>query len=83
MTKAVIIRLVLGLVVGGGLGALMGYYGKCSSGTCPLTATPYRGAMYGAVMGVLLAYSMAGGGAPRDGNSGKTPPQLSGTERDN
>jgi len=45
----------LGVVVGGIIGAVLGYFGKCSSGACPLTANPYRGAIYGAVMGALLA----------------------------
>jgi thioredoxin len=43
------------VVVGGLIGAVLGYFGKCSSGVCPLTANPYRGAIYGAVMGALLA----------------------------
>ena len=58
MNKAQIIRLLIGIVVGGALGALMGYYGKCTSGTCPLTATPWRGAIYGAVMGALFSFTM-------------------------
>ncbi len=45
----------LGVVFGGLIGAVLGYFGKCSSGVCPLTANPYRGAIYGAVMGALLA----------------------------
>ena len=45
--------------VGGALGAVMGYYGKCASGTCPLTATPIRGAIYGAVLGALFSLTMA------------------------
>jgi len=49
-----IIRLLLGLLIGGVIGAVLGYLGKCSSGTCPLTANPYRGAIYGAVVGTLL-----------------------------
>jgi hypothetical protein len=82
VSRAIVIRLLVGLLVGGGLGAVMGYYGKCSSGACPLTATPIRGAIYGAVMGILLAYSMAGGGASRDANTGKRPPELPGTEKE-
>jgi len=46
--------LFLGVLVGGAIGAGLGYFGKCSSGSCPLTANPYRGAIYGAVMGALL-----------------------------
>lgn len=43
------------LVVGAGLGALMGYFGQCSSGTCPLTSTWWRGALYGGFLGLLMA----------------------------
>ena len=49
-----IARILLGVLIGGAIGAVLGYFGKCSSGTCPLTANPYRGAIYGAVMGALL-----------------------------
>jgi len=57
MDKTQIIRLIIGIAVGGLLGAGMGYFGKCTSGTCPLTATPWRGAIYGAVMGALFSIS--------------------------
>ena len=49
-----IARILLGVLIGGSIGAVLGYFGKCSSGTCPLTANPFRGAVYGAVMGALL-----------------------------
>jgi len=49
-----IARILLGVLIGGSIGAVLGYFGKCSSGVCPLTANPYRGAVYGAVMGALL-----------------------------
>ena len=51
----VINKIFLGILIGGAIGAVLGYFGKCSSGTCPLTANPYRGAIYGAVVGALLA----------------------------
>ncbi len=51
--------LILSLLVGAGLGAVLGYYGKCATGTCPLTANPWRGAIYGMVLG-LLFYSTMG-----------------------
>ena len=50
-------RLIVGVSVGGAIGAVMGHFGKCSSGACPLTANPFRGAIYGAVMGALFAMS--------------------------
>jgi len=49
-----IAKILLGVLIGGLIGAGLGYFGKCSSGTCPLTANPYRGAIYGAVLGALL-----------------------------
>ncbi len=57
MTKAIFIQLLAGLLIGGGLGAMMGYFGKCTSGACPLTANPWRGAFIGAVIGGLFAWS--------------------------
>lgn len=46
--------LLLGVLIGGAIGAVLGYFVKCSSGTCPLVANPYQGAICGAVMGALL-----------------------------
>ena len=51
----VVMRLLLGVFIGGAIGAVLGYFGKCSSGSCPLTANPLRGGIYGAVVGALLA----------------------------
>jgi len=48
--------LILWLLAGGGFGAALGYFGKCSSGTCPLTSTWWRGAIYGAVLGGLFYF---------------------------
>lgn len=49
------IRLLIGILIGAGIGALMGYFGKCTSGMCPLTANPFRGAIIGAILGALFA----------------------------
>ncbi|NTV73277.1 MAG: hypothetical protein HGA66_03610 [Holophaga sp.] len=48
-------RLALGILIGGGLG--LGYWKLigCSTGTCPLTATPLRAMLYGAVIGTIWA----------------------------
>jgi thioredoxin 1 len=51
--------LILSMVVGAGLGAVLGYYGKCASGTCPLTANPWRGAVYGMILGLLFHSALA------------------------
>ena len=39
------------------LGATLGYFGQCSSGTCPLTSTWWRGAIYGGVLGTLFFFT--------------------------
>lgn len=51
------VRFTLMVLGGAVLGALLGYFGQCTSGTCPLTSTWWRGALYGATMGLLLALS--------------------------
>jgi thioredoxin 1 len=57
MNRAMLTQLTIGLLIGGGLGAMMGYFGKCTTGACPLTANPWRGGFIGALMGGLLAFS--------------------------
>jgi len=56
----------LRILIGGGIGllggALLGYLGKCTSGVCPLTANPYRGALIGALMGVAVALAIGPAG---------------------
>ncbi len=44
----------LPILIGALLGAALGYFGQCSSGTCPLTSTWWRGAIYGAVLGMVF-----------------------------
>jgi hypothetical protein len=56
--------LLLGLLIGGALGAALGYYGQCTSGLCPLTSTWWRGMLYGGFLGILFALSSAGSRNP-------------------
>lgn len=51
------LKIIISIVVGGGLG--FGYYKfvGCASGACPLTSNPIISTIYGAVMGVLIATS--------------------------
>jgi len=51
------IRFILTVLGGAALGATLGYFGQCTSGTCPLTSTWWRGALYGGVIGLLAAFS--------------------------
>jgi hypothetical protein len=48
---------LLAVFIGAALGATLGYCGQCTSGTCPLTSTWWRGAIYGGVLGLLFAFS--------------------------
>lgn len=57
--------LIAPLVIGGALGAVLGYYGKCAGGACPLTATPWRGGIIGLGIGALVALSYGMGNAGR------------------
>ena len=50
-------RLLIAVFIGAALGAALGYFGQCSSGTCPLTSTWWRGAIYGGLMGLLFGLS--------------------------
>ena len=55
--------LMVSVLIGGGFGALLGRFGQRSSGACPLTANWKRGAIYGAVLGLIFhfAFGDAGG----------------------
>ena len=53
MLKAIII-----LLIGAGIGAAMGYFGKCHDGKCPLTANPLRGTLWGICLAMIIAYPM-------------------------
>lgn len=48
------IKMIIGLVIGGGLGFL--YYKKvgCASGTCPITSSPIASSVYGGLMGLMI-----------------------------
>jgi thioredoxin 1 len=51
---------VIKVVIGAGIGAALGYFGQCSSGTCPLTATWWRGALFGGLIGLMFAGTSSG-----------------------
>ncbi len=52
-----ILKFVVGAVVGGGLGFAYYKFIGCSTGTCPLTSHPVISTIYGAVLGALIANS--------------------------
>lgn len=53
-----ILRLVIGSLVGGGLGFAYYKLVGCSTGACPLTSHPVISTIYGMVVGALLAGSL-------------------------
>lgn len=56
-----VLRFVLTMLAGAVLGAIMGYFGSCTSGTCPLTSTWWRGALYGGFLGLVIALTHRAG----------------------
>jgi hypothetical protein len=55
------LRFALTVLGGAAVGAALGYYGQCSSGTCPLTSTWWRGALYGGTLGLVAALTHRSG----------------------
>jgi hypothetical protein len=52
-----VLKIIVGVVVGGVLG--FGYYKVvgCSSGACPLTSNPWSSTLYGMILGALMGGS--------------------------
>lgn len=49
------IRMLIGAIVGGAVGAGLWYLGRCTSGACPLTSNPVLTVTMGALVGAMLA----------------------------
>ncbi len=47
-------KALIGILIGGVLGFAVGYFGKCSSGTCPLTSNPILSTLIGALIGFMI-----------------------------
>ncbi|MEI8140441.1 MAG: DUF6132 family protein [bacterium] len=50
-----IIRLVIGALIGGVLGYAVYRFIGCSTGTCPITSNPWISTIYGVVVGLAIA----------------------------
>ncbi len=49
-----ILKVVLGMVTGGGLGFLYYYFIGCSGNSCPITSNPYATIIFGVVLGIII-----------------------------
>jgi len=50
-----VLKIILGIVIGGVLGYLYYRVIGCSSGICPITSNKYISTLYGAIMGLLIS----------------------------
>jgi thioredoxin 1 len=73
-------NLVLMVAIGAGIGAALGYFGKCTSGACPLTATWRRGAMFGALLGAVVYSTSAGSGSAALNESSRNVTRVGATQ---
>jgi len=48
------LKAILYLMIGAGVGALLGYANQCAGGSCPLMCIWWRGAVFGAVAGWVI-----------------------------
>ena len=51
------LSVILPVLVGAAIGAALGEFGGCATGACPLMSTWWRGALYGAGLGLVFAFS--------------------------
>jgi len=47
-------RIIIGGLIGASIGFAIGYFGKCTSGMCPLTSNPIVSTIIGALLGVMI-----------------------------
>ncbi|MFH0827018.1 MAG: DUF6132 family protein [Candidatus Omnitrophota bacterium] len=47
-------KIALGIIIGACIGYALGFWGRCSSGVCPLTSNPYISSVIGALLGAIL-----------------------------
>lgn len=57
-SKIMILKLVIGLIIGGGAGFAFYKFIGCTTGTCPLTSNPWVSTFYGMILGGLIAGSL-------------------------
>lgn len=52
-----LLKTIVGTIIGGALGLLYYKLVGCQSGSCPTTAKPHRTAIYGAILGFMISSS--------------------------
>ena len=57
MTGGIVIRVLLGVVLGGAAGFAYYKFIGCSTGSCPLTSNPWISTLYGMAVGAATAAS--------------------------
>ena len=50
-----ILKIFIGIIIGGFLGYLLYRLVGCSSGSCPITSNPWISTIYGAILGLLIS----------------------------
>jgi Family of unknown function (DUF6132) len=49
-----VLKAILGISIGGGLGYLWYRYVGCASGSCPITSNPWSSSIYGIAIGLMI-----------------------------
>ncbi|MBP1668389.1 MAG: conserved hypothetical rane protein [Bacteroidetes bacterium] len=57
MLNNMILRIILGIVIGGAAGFLYYKLVGCRTGSCPITSSPFSSIIFGAIFGGLIASS--------------------------
>ncbi len=52
-----ILKILIGTVIGGLIGSGVGWGLRCAGGTCPLTCNPWGAVITGALIGLLIVLS--------------------------
>ena len=72
--------LILCALIGSGVGAVLGRFGNCSAGNCPLLANWRRGALSGALVGVMFFFVTGIGGSAAMNQSTPNVKHINGAE---
>ena len=50
-------KILIGVAAGAAIGFAVGHFGRCATGTCPLTSNPWVSTLVGAVIGLMATIS--------------------------